>query len=124
MKSTRFCPTLEIDITGIPSYQSSTNLNITITPIIDDNLGKSKPTIVKSNIVGISDSNTKPVVYNGVLVDVGELVLIHDDSAFDNVANTNNKGELIIATKDDNVNLYSLSSSGSLNYTINDLSVI
>lgn len=106
---TRFCPTLELERTGVPTRGSSTSLKLTLVPAIDGIGNKAKPTIIESDIIGISTSDTERVVYNGITGALGELMIFHNDSSGNSVVSINRKGELIIATKDDDPLLYSRS---------------
>lgn len=111
---TRFCPTIEIEKTGIPSRDSETELRLTLIPSINELGDKVKPTIVESDIIGITSQENERIVCNKVVGNIGDLLIIHHDSAGDNVAKINNKGELIISTYDDENRLYSRSSETEL----------
>lgn len=103
---TVFCPTIELERTGMPSRGEETALRLTLTPSIDDYGEKLKPTIIEANIIGISTPDDSVVVYDGVIGKQGDLLVTHHDSNVDAVM-MNNIGELIIATVDDDPDLYS-----------------
>lgn len=109
MIKTRYCPTVELERTGVPRYGQSTALKMTLLPAIDENGNKARPTIIEANIIGISTDDTDRVVYDGVQGNLGDLMVTNNDSAGVNVVSINEKGELILAPLDDDVDLYSRS---------------
>lgn len=62
-----------------------------------------------------ADIPNKPLVINRVSGLEGELLLIHTDSS-GNVAEINDKGEMIISLEDDDAEKYSLDDKGNLVY--------
>ena len=104
---TVFCPTIELERTGMPSNGVPSPVKMTLLPAIDDYGNKVKPTIIEANIIGISTTDVSAVVYDGVVGNLGDLLVSHHDSAADAVT-VNNNGEFIIAPKDDDANLYNL----------------
>lgn len=128
MVKTRYCPTVELERTGVPRYGQPTALKMTLFPAIDENGNKALPTIIEANIIGISTDDTDRVVYDGVQGSLGDLMVTHNDSAGANVVNINERGELILAPLDDDVDLYSRSREDSqtecgqyLIYTFSDI---
>lgn len=111
---TVFCPTIELERTGMPSRGVETALRLTLTPSIDDYGEKLRPTVIEANIIGISTPNDGIVVYDGVVGKQGDLLITHHDSNVDAVM-MNDRGELIIATVDDDPNSYSRSTEGGDN---------
>lgn len=109
MIKTRYCPTVELERTGVPRYGQPTALKMTLLPAIDRNGNKATPTIIEANIIGISTDDTDRVVYDGVQGSLGDLMVTHNDSDVVNVVGINKRGELILAPLDDDVDLYSRS---------------
>lgn len=111
---TRYCPTVELERTGVPRFMAPTNLKMTLLPAIDAYGDKARPTIIEANIIGISTDDTDKVVYDGVVGGLGDLMITHNDSAGDNAVSINERGELIIAPLDDDASLYSRSREDSM----------
>lgn len=109
MIKTRYCPTVELERTGVPRYGQPTALKMTLLPAIDENGNKARPTIIEANIIGISTDDTDRVVYDGIQGGLGDLMVTHNDSAGVNVVSINERGELILAPLDDDIDLYSRS---------------
>lgn len=109
MIKTRYCPTVELERTGVPRYGQSTALKMTLLPAIDENGDKARPTIIEANIIGVSTDDTDRVIYDGVQGSLGDLMVTYNDSAGMNVVSINERGELILAPLDDDVDLYSRS---------------
>lgn len=113
MANTVFCPVIEFERTVVPSYGLEIALTMVLTPAIDDYGDKARPTIIESDIIGISTDDDSKIVCNGVVGNLGDLLITQNDS--DDAVSMNNAGELVIATIDDDPNLYSRSTEGGDN---------
>lgn len=110
---TRYCPVIELERSGIPKEQQPSALKMTLIPAIDAVGAKVKPTIIETNIIGISTQDTESVLYDGVKGGLGDLMVTHHDSS-ENAVSINSKGEFLINLKDDDVKKYSRSREDSL----------
>ena len=105
----RYCPIIELERTGLPKFQVAAELKLTLIPAIDDDGNKVKPSIIEANIIGISTDDVSKVVYDGVIGELGELLITHNDSNVENVVYLTTNDELIIKPSDDDAEMYSRS---------------
>ena len=110
---TRYCPVIELNRSGVPKTQTPAALKITLLPSIDANGDKVKPTIVETNIIGISTPDVEGMLYDGVKGELGDLMVTHIDSS-KNAVSLNKQGELLLNLIDDDVNKYTRSREDSL----------